>query len=279
MALGIRYAVDEGARILNVSVNSDGTNTSLEDALRYAGERGATVVASAGNDSRNIDLRPSYPAASAQPAVLSATASEREGGLWWSANRGLRSVDIAAPGTGILSTARGSHYEVRDGTSMAAPFVAGSLALLSAARPDLPQSALRAALLKSAPRPGLLAGLLGSGRLDVASALHRVLPGALWRKDAIASAADARVRVRTAARVRAGRAATVRWTASGADEIVRWRVLLDDRRIRTLPAGSARVVRARMRSAGTHRWKIVGVDASGTRVVSAARSFRVLPRR
>ena len=170
LAKGIRYAIGMGAKILNVSINGDGTSPDLDDALKYASQQGATVVASAGNQTATSTSRPSYPASSAEPSVLTVTATQTDGSLLGIANRGLRSVDLAAPGGYILSTARGSGYEMREGTSMAAPFVAGSLALLAAARPDLPQSTLRAALVQSAPRPKLLAGLLGSGALNVAAA-------------------------------------------------------------------------------------------------------------
>jgi hypothetical protein len=211
--------------------------------------------------------------------VLCVTATEQSGGLLAAANRGLGSVDIAAPGAMILSTARGSGYEMRAGTSMAAPFVSGSLALLAAARPDLPQSALRAALLASAPRPKLLAGLLGSGSLNVAAALHRVLPN--WRSapQAAASAAPlaaASVRVLAKTRVRAGRSVTVRWRSSGAQQVAQWQVLLDGRKVSTVTVGARSLVRKRVGSSGTHRWKVVGVDAAGTRVVAAARSFRAV---
>jgi subtilisin family serine protease len=280
LARGIRYAVDEGARILNVSLNGDGTSPDLDDALRYASDRGATVVASAGNNSRDIDIKPSYPASSSVPAVLTVTASQPSGGLLAFANRGPQSVDLAAPGDAILSTARGSGYELRSGTSMAAPLVAGSLALLAAARPDLPQSVLRDALRQSAGHPQVLAGMLGSGSLDVAAALHRVLPGAMWRAPVGPSAGTAvRLRLLTKPRVRAGRAATVRWSARGAAQVTRWRVLLDGRRVGTVAAGTRSLLRKRVRRAGTHHWTVVGLDAKGARLVAATRSFRVLLKR
>ncbi len=278
LAKGIRYAVDEGARILNISLNGDGTSSDLDDALRYAGDRGATIVTSAGNNSRDLDLSPSYPASSPLPSVLSVTATERNGGLLSVANRGLNSVDLAAPGARILSTALGSRYELRQGTSMAAPFVAGSLALLSAARPDMSQPALREALLSSAPRNGLLAGLLGSGSLDIGAAMHRVLPGSMWTIDP-AAVASARLKVLAKARIRAGRAATVRWRARGDARVSHWRVLLDGRRVGTVAKGRRSLLRKRVRTTGRHRWKIVGVDAAGTQVVSATRSFRVVRKR
>jgi subtilisin family serine protease len=282
LARGVRYAVDAGARILNISLNGDGTSLDLDDALRYADDRGATVVTSAGNNSRDLDLRPSYPASSPLPAVLSVTATERSGGLLPIANRGLNSVDIAAPGGRILSTALGSRYELRAGTSMAAPFVAGSLALLAAARPDLPQSALRDALLSSAPRPGPLAGLLRSGSLDVGAAMHHILPGAMWRATPDAGAATGAataVKVLSKARVRSGRASTVRWRASGDAGVATWRVLLDGRRVGTVTKGSRSLLRKRVSRTGRHRWKVVGLDSAGSRLVAAARTFRVVRKR
>ena len=280
LARGIRYAVDEGAQILNVSINGDATSADLTAALRYAGDKGATVVASAGNNSRNLDLLPSYPASSAERSVLSVTASDEAGSLLAFANRGPSSVDLAAPGEAILSTARRSGYESRSGTSMAAPYVAGALALLSAARPDLPQAALRSALLASAPTRSGLAGQLGAGGLDVGAAMHAVLPGDMWRATAAAAdtTASAKLRLRSSGRIRAGRRATLRWSATGADSVTRWRVLLDGRRVASRAAGDSRVVRRRIASAGSHRWKVVGYDAAGERVVAATRGLRVLRR-
>jgi subtilisin family serine protease len=283
LASGIRYAVDMGARILNVSINGDGTSSDLTEALHYASDKGATIVASAGNNSRNIDLSPSYPASSNEPSVLSVTATDEGGGIVGFANRGLRSVDLAAPGEMILSTARGSAYETRSGTSMAAPYVSGSLALLAAARPDLSQAALRDALIASAPKRNILSGLLGGGGLDIGAAMHAVLPGDRWQAAGTSSAvapptATPALRLRTGRPIHAGRRATVRWSAPGADSVARWRVSLDGRRVATLDGGDSRVARRRIAAAGSHRWRVVGFDEAGAKVVSAVRSFRVLGR-
>jgi subtilisin family serine protease len=280
LASGIRYAVDEGARILNVSINGDGTSSDLTAALHYATEKGATIVASAGNNSRNLDLTPSYPASSTEPSVLSVTATDERGGIVGFANRGLRSVDLAAPGDTILSTARGSGYETRSGTSMAAPYVTGALALLSAARPDLSEAALRDALMSTAPKRSILSGLLGGGGLDVGAAMHALLPGDRWTAASAPTAAVAAVakalRLRTGASTRAGRRATLRWSATGADTVARWQVSLDGRRVAVLDAGDRRVVRHSIAVAGKHRWRVVGLDEAGAKVVSGVRRFRVL---
>ena len=230
LAYGIRYAVDRGAKILNVSVNTDAPTDTVRDAVRYAGEHGAVVVASSGNNGRNIDLKPSYPASLADPAVFAVAAQDEDGLLSTISNTGL-SVDLAAPGVHIASTTRNSSYQSRTGTSAAAPFVAGSLALLSAARPDLPISDLRAIVAQTTRRTGLLGSLLGGGRLDVGAAMHRALAGRPWKTAPAAPAQAARpaLRLRTTAKARVGSRVTLRWTAIAAHAVTRWRVSLDGR--------------------------------------------------
>ena len=277
LAYGIRYAVDRGAKILNVSVNTDGATDTVRDAVRYAGEHGAIVVASAGNQGRDIDLRPSYPASLTDPAVYAVAAEDESGLLSKVSNTGLLSVDLAAPGVHIASTTRSSSYQSRTGTSAAAPFVAGSLALLSAARPDLSMSGLRAVISATTRRTTLLTSLLGGGRLDVGAAMRRALAGRPW-KTAPAAAARPKLRLRTASKARAGSRVTVRWTATSSRTVARWRISLDGRVVRTVSARTARVSR-RIARAGKHRWRVVGFDRAGAKVVAAQRSFRVARRR
>ena len=279
LAFGIRYAVDRGARILNVSVNTDAATDTVRDAVRYAGERGAIVVASAGNQGRNIDLKPSYPASLSDPAVFSVAAQDEGGLLAAVSNTGLLSVDLAAPGVHIASTTRNSSYQSRTGTSAAAPFVAGSLALLSAARPDLSISALRSVIAETTRRTTLLSALLGGGRLDVGAAMHRALAGRPWKSAAAttASAAGPALRLRMTSKARVGSRVTLKWTATGAPSVDRWRVSLDGRVVRTVPASTAGVSR-RMSRAGKHTWRVVGFDAAGTKVVAAKRAFTVVRR-
>jgi hypothetical protein len=76
--------------------------------------------------------------------------------------------------------------------------------------------------------------------------------------------------------VRAGRAATLRWSATGTSSVTRWTVYLDSRRVATRPSHRTGLLRKRVARPGVHRWKVVGVDAAGRRVTSAARTFRVL---
>ena len=281
LALGIRYAVDRGARILNVSVNTDAATDTVRDAVRYAGEHGAIVVASAGNNGRNIDLKPSYPASLTDPAVFSVAAQDEGGLLSAVSNTGLLSVDLAAPGVHIASTTRNSSYQSRTGTSAAAPFVAGSLALLSAARPDLSVSALRSIVVDTTKRTTLLNALLGGGLLDVGAAMHRALAGRPWKTAPATTRTTAAVqptlRLRTTSKARAGSRVTLRWTAAGAGSVQRWRVSLDGRVVKSLPAGTAGVSK-RIARAGRHTWRLVGFDGAGTKVVAAKRAFTVARR-
>ncbi len=276
LAAGIRYAVDNGARILNVSVNSDAPADALKSAVEYAAQHGAIIVASAGNNGRNIDLLPSYPAALPSSAVFSIAAQTPAGALWNLSNTGLLSVDIAAPGERIASTAHRSGYQSRTGTSAAAPFVAASLALLSAARPDLSQAALRDAITATTRRSGLLAKLLGNGggRLDVGAAMRRVM-GANWRTASASSGVT--LRLRTKSKVRPGKV-VLRWSATGAETVTSWRVSLDGRVVKKLPVTGARVSRRVVRP-GNHKWRVVGFDESGAKVVSGKRAFKVLRKR
>jgi subtilisin family serine protease len=279
LARGIRYAVDRGAKILNVSVNTDDPTDSVDDAVRYAGEHGAIIVASSGNNGRNIDLQPSFPASSTDPAVFAIAAESENGLLWGLSNTGLLSVDLAAPGDHIASTARGSTYQSRTGTSAAAPFVAGSLALLSAARPDLPMDVLRTVISDSSKRTNLLTSLLGDGGLDVGAAMHRVLAGRPWRTAGAASGAASpgqpTLSLRVKSKVKAKSRVTVKWTPSAAANVATWRVSLDGRVLKTLPV-TAGGVSKRIARTGSHRWRVVGFDADGAKVVAAQRAFKVV---
>ncbi|MEY2440625.1 MAG: hypothetical protein QOJ46_51 [bacterium] len=279
LARGIAYALAEGARIINVSATGAETAPELDAAIADAAARGATIVAAAGNDGRDIDLRPEFPAASPSPAVLSVTATSERGTLASFANSGLRSVDLAAPGARILSTTPGSRFGERSGTSMATPFVSGALALLAAARPDLGQAQLRDVLRATAARQRSLFGLLGAGTLDAGAAMHAILPGALWRARPVAAqpGAPPSLRLGATASIRAGRTATVRWQA--VPGVSTWVVYLDGRRAATRSSRAARVLRKRVVRPGSHRWKVVGRDAQGARIVTATRRFRVLPAR
>jgi subtilisin family serine protease len=170
VAEGIRYAAAHGARIILLALAGTEPGAFLEDAVRAASDAGALVVCAAGNGGRDVDVQPSFPASFAYPNVISVAATRRDGSLSPLSNYGRATVDIAASGEGILSTATGGGYERRNGTSMAAATVAGALALMSAAGPDLTADELRGALLGTARRGSLP---IAGGSLDLAAAMRR----------------------------------------------------------------------------------------------------------
>lgn len=177
VADGVRWAVAHGARILNLSLAGPVPSRDLEQAIADAREAGVLVVAAAGNQAVDLGLVPAYPAASASSNVLAVAATDPSGALTPVSNFA-GTTDLAAPGELLISTAMGGGSELRTGTSMAAPLVAGTAALVLAARPDADFALLEAALLGGA-RPSALP--VGRGTLDAAGALRHVIGATAWR--------------------------------------------------------------------------------------------------
>jgi subtilisin-like proprotein convertase family protein len=170
----INYARNIGAPISNNSWGGGGFSQSLFDAIRAARDAGHIFVAAAGNEGRNTDTTPSYPAGYALDNIVSVAATDSNDALASFSNRGTASVDLAAPGVSILSTTRNNTYSSFSGTSMATPHVSGALALARDASPTLGYAALIARLLEGVdPIPGL--PVASGGRLNVA----RTVPAAV----------------------------------------------------------------------------------------------------
>jgi subtilisin family serine protease/flagellar hook assembly protein FlgD len=178
IAEGITWAVDHGARVLNMSLGGYTTSAVLDNAIAYAQNHGALVVAAAGNDSTTAK---SYPAAS--PGVVAVGATDAAGGRAFFSNYGSW-VTVGAPGVSIMSTvptagsegfpAPTSGYAEASGTSMASPIVAGEAALLLGAAPWATRDQLRAAVRNSAH--GYAGFGLGTGQVDLAAALPALPP-------------------------------------------------------------------------------------------------------
>lgn len=251
VARGVRYALDRGARILLLALTSDATNRDLERALDAAEAAGAVVVSAAGNAGRDIDLAPEYPASLPTPAVLGVGALDRAGARAVFSNHGERAVDVWAPGVDITAPGPGAGWHLEYGTSSASAHVAGALALLAAARPDLPVARL-ADTLRATAR--------SRREVDLPAAMADV---------GIVTTPEARLRL------------AVRTARNGRTDV---RMALEP----ALPAAFEALVdgtpvavqdgRVRVRLApGRHEVRVLARDVTGAVLSEASRAFRVIP--
>ena len=163
IANAIRYAVDNGAHIINMSFGKSYSPQKplVDAAIRYADERGVLMIHAAGNDGEDLETEFNFPSRDYDDGGSAANWIE-VGAANWSvesiaatfSNYGQTRVDVFAPGVDILSTVPGSEFKRQDGTSMAAPVVSGVAAMLMAYFPNLTASDVRRILLESSVKHG-----------------------------------------------------------------------------------------------------------------------------
>jgi subtilisin family serine protease len=138
---GIRYAADNGAKVISMSLGGGGSMPEVQRAVQYALSKGCVVVAAAGNDGQNTI---SYPGR--YDDILS-IGSSKDGRRSSFSNGGDR-LDLSAPGENILSTVPGG-YGKKSGTSMATPYAAGAIALVMARHPEWTPDQVKAHMKKA----------------------------------------------------------------------------------------------------------------------------------
>jgi subtilisin family serine protease len=165
IALGIRYAVDNGAKVINMSFGKSFSpqKTWVDEAVKYAESKGVLLIHAAGNDAENIDTAENYPnniyLANKHRAsnwiTVGASGDEKAGGITaMFSNYGKDQVDVFAPGVKIYSTLPGGNkYGNLQGTSMACPVVAGTAAFLMSYFPSLSTDQIKYCIEKSASVP------------------------------------------------------------------------------------------------------------------------------
>jgi len=178
----VDYALANGARIINASFDSPDASLALSNAVVAARDAGVIWVASAGNNSLNVDVTPSYPTCYGVDNVVSVAATTRTDGLLSFSNYGATNVALAAPGDQIYTTfaASDSFYYPPNGlginiagTSFSAPYVSGALALMLAKYPAENYHQIIQRLLKATdPLPALTGKCVTGGRLNLAKALN-----------------------------------------------------------------------------------------------------------
>ena len=165
----IDYSRSKGAKIMNASWGGGAQSQALEDAIARSG---MLFVAAAGNDGSDNESDPHFPSSYELDNVLSVAASTPSDYLASFSNYGNCSVDLAAPGTDIVSSIPGGGFDSYDGTSMATPHVAGAAALIAARNPGLSPVEIKARLMDSVDKiPGMTGRTMTGGRLNVSKAL------------------------------------------------------------------------------------------------------------
>jgi subtilisin family serine protease len=161
VALAIRYAVDNGAKVINMSFGKyySPQKQWVDEAVKYAESKGVLLVAAAGNEAYLVDTMPHYPAPVLENKqkvnnwiMVGASGDPKNGGLVADfSNYGKKDVDVFAPGVGIYSTVPGGNtYGSSSGTSMASPVTAGVAAFIMSYYPELTAQQVKQVIEKSA---------------------------------------------------------------------------------------------------------------------------------
>jgi Subtilisin-like serine proteases len=160
IANSIIYAVDNGAKIINMSFGKYYTphKQIVDNAIRYAASKDVLLIHAAGNESKNKDIETSYPSRILNDGSISknwievgASSSSKRGKKIIAnfSNYGLKTVDFFAPGVDVYSTVPDNKYEDASGTSMACPATSGVAAIIRSYFPKLSASEVRDVLMKT----------------------------------------------------------------------------------------------------------------------------------
>ncbi|MCP5007798.1 MAG: S8 family serine peptidase [Planctomycetes bacterium] len=172
----IDYAIKKKADIMNNSWGGGGFSRAIEDAIKRANAQGILFVAAAGNFNIDNDSTPHYPSSYNVDNIVAVMATDSadkrsrwgQNGSHW----GKESVDLAAPGTAILSTVPNGGYQSFNGTSMATPFVSGAAALLKGKNNQWKAAELKARLMATVDKLSSLKDLcVSEGRLNLAKVI------------------------------------------------------------------------------------------------------------
>lgn len=173
VAAGIFYAVKRKVHAINLSLGSSEYSSVIESAISKAKTAGIVVVVAAGNNGSNNDQVPTYPANSKQSNVISVAATDQNDNLANFSNYGAKTVHLAAPGVQILSSVPNNQYAYMSGTSMAAPFVSGAVALVKATNPTLSATSIKRILISTVDSVSALRNkTISGGRLNLYNAVR-----------------------------------------------------------------------------------------------------------
>ena len=170
---------DNGVNIVAINASYGGIGgsdgDSIDKAIENLGQKGIIFCVAAGNDGKDIDSDPVYPASYKDSNIISVAATNQDDNITSFSNYGLNSVDVAAPGENILSTYPDDSYAYMQGTSMATPYVTGIVALLFSQKNDATVDEIIKAITKSVEVKDNLNGKVAtSGRVNAYKALKYI---------------------------------------------------------------------------------------------------------
>jgi subtilisin family serine protease len=176
LASAIRYTADNGAKAANASWggNFGSGNSTIYNAIAYAGSKGMAFVTAAGNSGWNLDspYYTNYPAEFSLSNIIVVGSDTSSGNLSYFSNYGATTVDVVAPGSSILSTLPGNRYGTMSGTSMATPMVTGAVALMVSANPALTVAQIKQRLIDGSDESSALNNRsVSDGELNVKNAV------------------------------------------------------------------------------------------------------------
>ncbi|HEY7272184.1 MAG TPA: type VII secretion-associated serine protease mycosin [Actinoplanes sp.] len=178
VAKGVRWAVDHGAKVINLSLGGSGNSAALAAALDYAFAKDVVVIACTGNASASPSTGVWYPAR--EPGVIAVAGMERDGDALWPGSITGKETVVTAPATQLVG-ARPSGYWRVQGTSFAAPMVSGTAALIRSRWPTMPAGEVINRIIKTAKDRGAPGrdATYGYGLVDPAAALTAQVPAVL----------------------------------------------------------------------------------------------------
>ncbi|MFI5932446.1 type VII secretion-associated serine protease mycosin [Actinoplanes sp. NPDC051494] len=178
VAKGVRWAVDNGARVINLSLGGNGSSPALAAALDYAFAKDVVVVACTGNLSASTSTNVWYPAR--EPGVIAVAGMEKDGNVLWSGSITGRETVVTAPATQLVGARPDGYWRVQ-GTSFAAPMVSGTAALIRSRWPTMSAGEVVNRILKTAKDRGQPGrdDQYGYGMVDPAGALTAEVPAVL----------------------------------------------------------------------------------------------------
>jgi serine protease len=177
VAKGVRWAVDHGARVINLSLGGNGSSAALGAALDYAFAKDVVVVACTGNTSASTTSEVWYPAR--EPGVIAVAGMEKDGTELWSGSITGPQTVVTAPATQIVGARPGGYWRVQ-GTSFAAPMVSATAALIRSRWPTMSAAEVINRIIRTAKDLGAPGRdpVYGFGMVNPAAALTQEVPSA-----------------------------------------------------------------------------------------------------